>query len=121
LDPSEDQIDYKSPALTTAKPQLPIAIPGPIQTGKIPPIVNPNSDLPKHLESVLTIGAKADLGIKNNVPSRTQSVRLIAPRNYLLNSPGYGYLDYGCLLWNGEMRIGRSSSCSGYERSNSLP
>jgi len=62
----------------------------------------------------------ANLGIKNDVQSRIQSVCPIAPRSYLLSSPGYGYPGFGCLPWNGEMTIG-SSFCFGYTRSNSLP
>ena len=86
----EARIDRKSPALTIAKPQLPIAIPRLNHTGKIPPIVRSRlfaTAISQNTWNVLTIGAKSDLGIQNNVQSRTQSVHPIAstpPRNYLL-------------------------------------
>ena len=84
-----DTPDHKSPALTIAKLQLPIAIPcRSNQTGKIPPIVRSRlfaTAISQNTWNVLTIGAKSDLGIQNNVQSRTQSVRPIALRNYYIS------------------------------------
>ena len=37
------------------------------------------------------------------------------------NSPGCGYPDFGCIPWNGKIRVGRNSCCSCYTRSHSLP